>query len=295
MDSIVLRGTLIRDEPLARYTSWHVGGPADQTYRPADLNDLVNFLQTLAKDEPVTWLGLGSNVLIRDGGIRGTVIITQNRLNGLAQQPTHIRVEAGVPCAKMAKYCTNLGFVEAAFFAGVPGTMGGALAMNAGAFGGETWRYVKAVETINHAGEIQIRSPIDFKVNYREVIRPDNEWIIAGHFTFREGNPTEAKQAIHNLLQKRSQTQPIGVFSGGSTFRNPPDNYAAKLIEACGLKGLRQGGAVVSEKHANFIINEGNASAADIENLIYLVQAKVEQMRGIKLIPEVHILGIKKP
>lgn len=288
-----LRGVLRKNEPLARYTSWHVGGPAQQTYRPADLSDLVEFLQTLPPDEPLTWLGLGSNVLIRDQGILGTVIITQNRLNKLELNNGFIRAEAGVTCAKMAKYCTKLGYADAAFFAGVPGTMGGALAMNAGAFGGETWRHVVAVETINHQGEIKTRKLEDFKVSYRHVIRPTDEWIVAGHFAFSVSDAVEAEQAIRELLHKRSASQPIGTFSCGSVFRNPPGDYAARLIEACGLKGTRQGNAFVSEKHANFIINDGHATATDIETLIYKVQSTVEQTHGIKLIPEVHILGIK--
>lgn len=290
-----LRGILRLNEPLARYTSWHVGGPARQTYRPADVADLVGFLKTLGADESLTWLGLGSNVLIRDGGIEGTVIITQNRLNKIESVDQNVvRAEAGVTCAKMAKHCTKLGFKEAAFFAGVPGTVGGALAMNAGAFGGETWRHVVAVETIDRQGEIKIRPPHDFKVSYREVVRPQDEWIVAGHFVFAVGNANDATDAIRALLRKRSLTQPIGEFSCGSVFRNPPGDHAARLIEVAGLKGLRQGDAWVSEKHANFIINGGKATAFDIETLIHLVRDRVEAAHGIQLTPEVHILGLRE-
>lgn len=293
-----LRGILRLDEPLARYTSWHVGGKAKQSYRPADLADLILFLawmtnkkDTLAQ-ENLVWLGLGSNVLIRDGGIPGTVIITQNRLNNMGQtNEGTIRAEAGVPCAKLAKYCAKSGYTAGAFFSGVPGTVGGALAMNAGAFGGETWTYVVAVETINRKGEIKIRPSKDFQVGYRHVKRPEDEWFVAGHFVFPSGSSETAQQAIRALLRKRSATQPIGEFSCGSVFRNPPNDHAARLIEACGLKGLRQGGAKVSEKHANFIVNDADATAKDIETLIGVVQQRVEETQGVKLITEVHILG----
>ena len=295
----MLHGILKQNEPLARHTSWRVGGVARQTYRPTDIEDLAVFLASLAHDEKLLWLGLGSNVLIRDGGFDGTVIITQGRLAKLdpvimapevIQSPI-IRAEAGVPCAKMAKYCARLGYTKAAFFAGVPGTVGGALAMNAGAFGGETWKYVVATETIDHRGQLHIRKPEEFQIAYRNVVRPDNEWFVAGHFAFPTGNADEAAQAIRDLLRQRTTSQPIGEFSCGSVFRNPTGDHAARLIEASGLKGLRQGGAWVSEKHANFIINGGEATAADIEDLIQMVQEKVEKLQGVRLIPEVHILG----
>lgn len=289
-----LRGILRQNESLARYTSWHVGGKARQTYRPADLDDLLQFLKFLPEDEHVVWLGLGSNVLIRDGGIAGTVILTQGRLNKLELlNESAIRVEAGVTCAKMAKYCAKEGFAAGAFFSGVPGTMGGALAMNAGAFGGETWRHVVAVETVDRVGEIRIRKPQEFKVAYREVVRPADEWFVAGHFSFAKEDSEQAAEAIRQLLRKRAATQPIGEFSCGSVFRNPAGDHAARLIETSGLKGFRQGDAWVSEKHANFIINGGKATAADIETLIQLVQERIEKLHGVKLITEVHIIGEK--
>lgn len=298
MQETGLRGILRHEEPLARYTSWHVGGKARQSYRPADLADLVAFLavvshgKSLGGKENLIWLGLGSNVLIRDGGIPGTVIITQNRLNSMGQTGNGtVRAEAGVPCAKLAKYCAQLGFSAGAFFSGVPGTVGGALAMNAGAFGGETWTYVAAVETINRAGEIKVRTPKDFQVSYRHVRGPKEEWFTAGHFVFPSSTTEVAQQSIRELLRKRSVTQPIGEFSCGSVFRNPPNDHAARLIEASGLKGLRQGGAKVSEKHANFIVNDARATAKDIETLIRIVQQRVEEMHGVKLVTEVHIIG----
>lgn len=287
-----LQGELCLNESLADYTSWHVGGLARQLYKPANLLDLANFLITLDSAEPMTWLGLGSNVLIRDGGIDGTVIYTQGCLKILAMEDKEIiRAEAGVTCAKLAKFCIAEHFSAGAFFAGIPGTVGGALAMNAGAFGGETWEHVVAVETIDRQGVIRKRMPTDFRVAYREVQRPQDEWFVAGYFSFPRGDETVGRQAIKELLQKRNATQPIGEFNCGSVFRNPPGDHAGRLIESCGLKGKKIGGAWVSTKHANFIINGGEARAADIEDLIRVVQEEVKRQTGLLLKPECHFIG----
>lgn len=286
------QGELLLNEVLAPYTSWHVGGPAKQLYKPADLADLARFLKSLSADEHLTWIGLGSNLLIRDGGINGTVIYTQGKLKELKLlSDGTVYAEAGVTCAKLAKFCAKEAFTDAAFFAGIPGTVGGALAMNAGAFGGETWPHVVAVDIINKRGEIQRRTPDEFKIAYREVNRSQDEWFVAGYFKFNKGDLAASQQAIKELLHTRNEKQPIGEFSCGSVFRNPPNNYAAKLIEACGLKGHKIGGAWVSTKHANFIINGGEAKAADIETLIQFVQQQVADKFQIKLIPECHIIG----
>jgi UDP-N-acetylmuramate dehydrogenase len=287
-----LRGELRQNEPLAKHTSWHVGGKARQAYKPADLEDLSTFLSTLPSSESVIWLGLGSNTLIRDQGIEGTVILTQGALKGLELQADGIlRAEAGVTCAKLAKFCAKADLEKGAFFAGIPGTVGGALAMNAGAFGGETWEYVTAVETIDHHGNIQMKLPEEFAVGYREVKRAENEWFVAGYFKFPLGDGEQAGKDIKALLKKRADTQPIGEFSCGSVFRNPPGDHAARLIESCGIKGKTIGGAMVSPKHANFIINKEGATAADLEQLIHFVQDTVEKETGVKLIRECHIIG----
>jgi UDP-N-acetylmuramate dehydrogenase len=287
-----LRGELLFNEPLSDYTSWHVGGYARQFYKPADIADLCQFLSSLSVSENIVWLGLGSNVLIRDGGINGTVIFTQGRLAGLSQLDKGIiRAEAGITCAKLAKYCARSQFNQGTFFAGIPGTVGGSLAMNAGAFGGVTWSHVVAVETVDQQGKLYVRNKDEFIVNYREVKKPFPEWFVAGHFRFPVGDQQTAETAIRELLRKRANSQPIGEFSCGSVFRNPPNDYAGRLIENCGLKGKTIGGAWVSQKHANFIINGGSASAADIEALIYFVQREVMQQHGVHLIPECHIIG----
>lgn len=287
----LLRGELRRNESLRRYNTWRVGGPARQMYLPADADDLAVFLRTLPVDEPLLWLGLGSNLLIRDAGFDGTVILLQGRLNGLWIDADSVRAEAGVPCAKVARACARASLIGAAFLAGIPGTMGGALAMNAGAFGGETWAIVRAVTTIDRAGQIRERPPADFGVAYREVVRPGEEWFIACTLQLVKGDGGAEQSAIRALLERRAATQPTGQPSCGSTFRNPPGDHAARLIEACGLKGRRVGGAEVSTKHANFIINTGDATAADIESLIALVKAEVERQHGVRLYTEVHMVG----
>lgn len=290
-----LRGTLLRDEPMARHTTWRVGGPARQFYQPADIDDLALFLSQLPENEPLFWVGLGSNLLVRDGGISGTVIMIAGALGGLQHDGVTVRAEAGVPCAKVARYCARQGLVGIEFFAGIPGTVGGALAMNAGAFGGETWPLVESVETIDHKGLRHIRKPDEYHVGYRSVTGPAGEWFIAAHFRLQSGD-TEASQAhIKELLEKRNRTQPTNQPSCGSVFRNPPGDHAARLIEASGLKGMCIGGACVSTKHANFIVNTGNATAADIETLIAHVADVVERDHSIRLIREAHIIGERLP
>jgi len=289
---ISLRGKISLNEPLARHTSWKVGGPADQVYRPADIDDLGVFLQQLPPDELVYWIGLGSNLLIRDGGMRGTVIMTSGLLNGLEQvDGLHIRAEAGVPCNKVAKYATKADLVGVEFLAGIPGTMGGALAMNAGAFGGETWAHIESVEIINRAGHRFLRTPEDYAVTYRSVKGPANEWFVAANLKLVRSDGQDSRLGIKKLLAKRAETQPTNLPSCGSVFRNPKNDYAARLIDALGLKGLCIGGACVSDKHANFIINTGDAMASDIEKLIEKVQLIVEHKQGIRLVREVCIVG----
>lgn len=281
-----------RNEPMSRHTSWHVGGPAEVYFNPRDREDLCSFLRHLEPDVPVRCVGLGSNLLVRDGGIDGVVISTHGTLDRLERQSeTTVYVEAGVACARIAKQCIRWGLGPAEFFAGIPGTMGGALAMNAGAFGGETWNHVVEVETVDRHGRQHTRKPSEYKVSYRHVEPPvPDEWFVSARLTF-EHKPGAHESEIRQLLEKRKASQPIGEWSGGSTFTNPPKDHAARLIEASGLKGFRVGGASVSGKHANFIINHGEATAADIEQLIGHVQATVERLHGVRLHPEVHIVG----
>ncbi len=288
----VLRGTLRRDEPLARHTTWRVGGRADAFYIPADLDDLAVFLASQDAVTPIFWLGLGSNLLVRDGGIRGVVIATSGALNRLERHGNdRIRAEAGVACAKLARFSVQQNLSGAEFLAGIPGTVGGALAMNAGAFGGETWPIVEAVETIDRRGTVRVREPAAFEVGYRTVVGPAGEWFVAGRFKLTAGEAAEGQARIKGLLARRGVTQPTQQANAGSVFRNPPGDHAARLIEAAGLKGACEGAACVSTLHANFIVNMGGATAAQIETLIARVQQTVLERHGVALHPEVRIVG----
>ena len=282
-----------RDEPLSRHTSWHVGGPAEVFFNPRDREDLAAFLRIVPVDVPIHWIGLGSNLLVRDGGLPGVVISTHGTLDSLARVSENtVRAEAGVACARIARQCIKWGLGPAEFFAGIPGTLGGALAMNAGAFGGETWQHVRAVETIDRRGRTHQRAASEYRVGYREVIAPaPDEWFIAAELTF-ERRPGAHAGEVQQLLEQRKASQPIGEWSCGSVFTNPPGDHAARLIETAGLKGFRIGGASVSHKHANFIINHGQASALDLERLIGHVRDTVARVHGVSLHPEVRIVGV---
>jgi UDP-N-acetylmuramate dehydrogenase len=282
-----------RNEPMSRHTSWHVGGPADVFFTPRDAEDVCAFLAQLDPSTPVMWIGLGSNLLVRDGGIRGVVIDTHGVFDELERlTPTDVWCGAGVACAKLAKQCVKWGLGPAEFFAGIPGTVGGALAMNAGAFGGETWNHVVKVATVDRRGVRRERTKDEYTVGYRHVSGP-NEWFLGAQFHFEE-RPAASAEDIRALLARRKATQPIGEWSCGSVFTNPPGDHAARLIESAGLKGTRIGGARVSEMHANFIVNDGTATAADIERLIRHVQQVVRERHGVELQTEVRIVGEAK-
>lgn len=285
-------GCLLENVPLSNYTSWRVGGPAQRLYIPKDSDDLVNFLKHLSPKEPVFFLGLGSNTLIRDGGIKGTVIITIGGLNKIELlEPAVIRAEAGVASPVFARFAARKNLEGAEFLAGIPGTIGGALAMNAGCSGSETWQLIKAVETVNRHGEKKLRNTSHFQIGYRSVKAFADEFYLAAHFQLNPGDKETSLKKIRLLLARRHTTQPTNEPSCGSVFRNPKNDYAARLIENCGLKGLKVGGSCVSNKHANFIINEDRATAADIETLIEKISNAVLKKQHIQLIPEVHIIG----
>ena len=291
-----LRGTLSHDVPLARYTSWRCGGRGDRVYVPADRDDLALFIRQLPPAEPLTAIGLGSNLLIRDGGVRGTLVVVHGALNALELRAEGIYAESGVASPKVARFAAQNGYADAEFLAGIPGTVGGALAMNAGCYGGETWRYVARAEVLTRAGAFEVRLPSDYAIGYRSVRRPDGslhrDFFTAAWFAFPRGDGRAARGRIAELLRRRIATQPLSVPNAGSVFRNPPGDHAARLIESCGLKGHAVGGARVSEKHANFIVNPGGrARAADIEAIIVHVRETVRAKTGIELEPEVQIMG----
>ena len=286
-----VQGELRYDEPMSRHTSWRAGGPADVFFIPASIDDLSSFLAGLDSDTPIFWHGVGTNLLVRDGGLRGVVISATKILRQLEQIDEHVvRAGAGVPCTQLARQCIRWGLGPSEFFAGIPGTVGGALAMNAGAHGGETWERVESVSTIDRTGEVHERVPADYTVGYRSVVGPANEWFVEGTFRF-EPDVVPSMETLQTMLERRKATQPLGLPSCGSVFRNPKGDHSARLIEAAGLKGHRIGGAEVSTKHANFIINRDNASASDIEALIEHVRKTVFDVHGVELVHEVRIVG----
>jgi len=287
-----LRGRLLCDEPLAAHTSWRVGGPADYFFVPSDSEDLAMFLAMLPAHVPVLWVGLGSNLLVRDGGYRGAVICTHKGLaHSSPSGSSGYFAEAGVPCAKVARHSAQMGRCGAEFLSGIPGTIGGALAMNAGAYGHETWSIVKKVALIDRQGKIHESTRDAFKISYRSVAGRGDCWFLNATFDLIPGTKEEAQGAMRRLLQTRGREQPIQDRSAGSVFKNPDGDFAARLIEAAGLKGQHCGGARVSVAHANFIINDGSATALQIECLIKRIQETVAQFCGAELEREVHIVG----
>ena len=278
-------------EPMSRHTSWRIGGVADVFFRPASVAELKAFLAGFNVKDDVLWVGLGSNLLVRDGGIRGAVVCTLDlraRIRRLGAR--RVYAGAGVPCTTLARQCTRWRLGPAAFFAGIPGTLGGALAMNAGAFGGETWDLVESVDTVDRSGRSRTRPRADFKVGYRSVEGAAGEWFLGASLTL-ENDPKADMSQLGGMRAQRDSTQPLGERSCGSVFRNPPGDFAARLIEASGLKGRCVGDAVVSRKHANFIINRGAATARDVERLIGEVRDKVAADSGVVLELEVRIVG----
>ena len=321
---IELRGKLLFNEPMSRHTSWRVGGVAEKFYQPADIDDLRVFLSSLPSGEPLLAVGLGSNLLVRDGGFRGTVLLLHGALKELnMQEDGLIYAQAGVPGAKLARFAALHGLSGAEFFAGIPGTLGGMLAMNAGCYGGETWQNVVKVEVMTRSGELKIRTPDEYEIGYRSVkeqaLRIEDrgagsrytsptgkvedqgnssilnpqclELFVGAWLSFEQGDGDVARRKIKELLGKRIASQPLNLPNAGSVFRNPPNDHAARLIEQCGLKGKKIGGAQVSGKHANFIVNKGSATAKDIEDLIGMVRETVEKQTGVLLHAEVKIIG----
>ena len=313
MTEPALRGQLRAREPMARHVSWRAGGAADYAYLPADLADLQVFLRSRTTRDPIWFVGLGSNLLVRDGGLRGTVVLTHWGLRrfDLDAARREIVAEAGVVCPKIARVAAVKGFAGAEFLAGIPGTLGGALAMNAGCYGGETWHAVMRVTTIDCRGVVRERVPAEYDVGYRSValkaeggrrkaegippssliLHPSDEWFVGATLAFAHGDSTIARERIRELLALRLASQPLNQPNAGSVFRNPPGDHAARLIEACALKGRVIGGAMISPRHANFIVTDGAARAADIEALIGLAQRAVKDKFGIELEREVRIIG----
>ena len=273
------------NEPMSKHCSLRSGGMTSEFFLPKDINELSLFLKSNVK--PILLIGLGSNLLVRDRGFNGVTIHTKN-LKELNITKKYIESGAGTSLAKLSRFAqANLKY-GAEFLSAIPGSVGGALAMNAGAFGSEIWQYVVSVQTMSLSGELQERFPNDYEINYRSVKhRFSDEFFISARFDFNLNKPNDN---VRELLDKRNSSQPIGLPSCGSVFKNPKDNYAAKLIESSGLKGFCIGGACVSEKHANYIINQNNATALDIENLIIHIQNTVKNLHNVELETEIIII-----
>ena len=287
------------NEPMSRHVTWRAGGIAQGWYRPKDRADLIDFLQCRRTDQPLYPLGFGSNTLVRDNGLMATVVSFHGALMGCSIEPTRggmwIDAEAGVPVPKIAKLAERQGLTGAEFLAGIPGTVGGALAMNAGCYGADTWSHIISVTTVTQAGVVRERTPAEYHIGYRSVVLREglgdrDEWFIGARWFFSD-QKGDGPVRMKDMLATRIAQQPLGQANAGSVFRNPEGEYAARLIEMCGLKGCRLGNAQVSWKHANFIINRSGACASDIERLILWVQDRVVTRFGIKLHPEVRIVG----
>jgi UDP-N-acetylmuramate dehydrogenase len=286
------KSRLLKNEPLARYTSWRVGGRADRLFIAENLSELQAFMRTLDRAEPVFFIGLGSNLLVRDGGVRGTVVVMHQALSDLRVDGQYIFAEAGVTCGKFAKFSASQYREGGEFMAGIPGTVGGALAMNAGCYGSETWNIVHQVLTIDRQGATHVRNESEFIPSYRHVEMPiPDEWFLGAWFKLEQGDAEDSLKKIKNLLATRLASQPLNLPSAGSTFRNPHGDFAARLIEASGLKGYQIGGAQVSPKHANFIVNLGDATALDIELMIRHMKDTVLEKQGVALQQEVRVIG----
>ncbi len=292
IDETALRGDLKRDEPMSHHTSWKTGGNADFYYSPADIEDLAMFIAMLPKSLPIFWVGNGSNLLVRDAGVSGAVVSIAGVLDSFEiLGDNKLKLGAGLACAKAARNAAKQGLSGIEFLAGIPGTIGGALAMNAGAYGGDTWQCVEQVEIMNRSGDVRTLQREQFEVAYRSVSIAKDEWFISATVKLEKKDSEKIREQIRTMLSERADAQPLGQLSCGSVFRNPEGDYAARLIEACGLKGHAIGGACVSDKHANFIINTGSATSTDIEQLIEHVRHRVAEKFTIELIPEVRMIG----
>lgn len=287
-----LEGSLVYDEPMSKHTTWRVGGDAQMYYVPKDKTSVVQLMCQLPGNIPVFWFGLGSNLLVRDKGIKGMVVCT---IKGLAEikriNSKIVYAQAGVPSAKVAKFCARHGLEGAEFLAGIPGSFGGAVAMNAGAFGGDTWSLIHRIECLDRDGNICWFDKSEIEHHYRHVNLPENNWVIGAEIKLVAIEGLDLARRIRELLKTRSASQPIQTANAGSVFKNPEQDFAARLLEEAGMKGKRIGGAKISEKHANFIINDIKATAADIETLIEHAQKTVFERFGITLEPEVKIVG----
>lgn len=287
------KDVIYSDVSMKKYNSWRVGGLAEYYVEISSEAALQKIFSINKLQKPITVIGVGSNLLIRDGGIKGTVINLSRGLKNIFLDHHLIFAECGISCSSLARFSAKNNKKNCAFLAGIPGSVGGALAMNAGCYGGEIWQFVSKVKIMNHEGDFHIKDKQSFEIGYRSVKKKEDEIFIGAWFDFpsKENNDENEEKKIDDLLKLRRSNQPLNWPTAGSTFRNPEQNFAAKLIEEVGLKGFQIGDARISNKHANFIENVGDATAKDIEQLIYHAQDKVEELKKIRLQLEVKIIG----
>lgn len=294
------KGDIKTDEPLSDHTSYAIGGPADVLACPADTEDLSRLLQAIkTRQLPSYILGGGTNLLVRDGGVRG-VMINLKRMHAIKIEREYrsiggafavVCAEAGASLAKLLFFGVEQGFTGLEFTAGIPGTVGGAVCMNAGTALGEMGDVVESVTLISPDGEVSVRSAAELKFGYRTTSIPEGHLVLEARVVLRREDKEKVKARLKELLEKRKPLQPWGFPNAGSVFKNPQQESAGKLIEAAGLKGRSVGGAQVSEKHANFIVNTGKATASDVLALMEIVKKKVLEVHGVRLEPEIKILG----
>lgn len=288
----LIQGVYLFNEPLDRYTTLRIGGPAEVLYKPLNFADLAIFLGGKPQDMALTLLGEGSNILVRDGGIQGVVVHLGQGCDTVTVSGTQLRAEAGASTGKVARLARQAGLTGVEFLCGVPGSMGGALKMNAGCYGSELVDVLTAVEVLDPAGNLHTLAPADLGFAYRQSHLPAGWIFVAAQLALQPGDEAAIRQRMREINRQRAASQPLALPNAGSLFKNPPGQKAWQLIDAAGCRGLRRGDAQVSEKHCNFFVNLGHATAADLENLAEEVRAKVKAHSGQQLEWEVRRLGL---
>ncbi len=283
------------DCPMKEYTTFRVGGKAETLYRPTDLAELQRMMSFLDKENiPCLVVGKGSNLLVRNGGLKGVVIVLRGKLSELAmveEGDNGILVGGGLTNSKLLQYCAQKGLGGLEFLAGIPGTVGGAVAMNAGAWGNEIGQRVRGIETVTREGSIAKFNHSQLQFHYRKLSLPIGTVITKAIFDINRETSEVVAKRVKDYLERRRSIQPLDYPSAGSVFKNPPNQFAGRLIERAGLKGEKVGGAMISDKHANFIVNTGGAKASDILALMDLARNRVREQTGIELEPEIRVLG----
>jgi UDP-N-acetylmuramate dehydrogenase len=283
------------DVPMSRYTTFGVGGDADAVFRAKGVEGLREMVSYLASEGiPYLVVGRGSNLLVGDGGVTGLVIVLNGALASIEAHPAgepYVKAGAGIGMGPLVKFCMEGGLAGLEFLAGIPGTLGGGVAMNAGAWGKEIREVIREITILTAEGDIRCTPKEDLRFHYRQLDLPEGSIIIEGSLGLSIDRPSSVKDRVICYLDDRKRRQPIDERSAGSVFKNPQGDYAGRLIEAAGLKGKRVGGAMISTKHANFIVNTGGASAADIAALMDMAKDTVREMFGVELIPEIRRVG----